>query len=378
MADDLQPGPGRRRRAWRWSWTSSIRTRVLIIVLIPSAALLITGASVSGYLISAGLTARDYAAYLQHSVGPIVQVEAAEEQERTISLEALGGDRQALAGLQAQWDATDAALADTARAGSVEQGINPGALASTIATLNKLAAQLPTVRSGVRTRRASATEVDAFYTQLANVGGSTILLTALSAPDSAAAVDGITVQDLLSAVDLHSRAVGLGAGWVTRGVLNQPDFQETIAWASPPTVKRPDVFFSGEQGVLNYVAAKKAQAGEISLQSVDFGRWIGDPAVAALSVETIAAAGYPFVLHWAGPKPSSIRRMQRRDILEFFESFYYSRIPHPGLARRWFGICHSFASAPENARKRFRKMGKWLRARAKQALRGDPRPSRCN
>jgi signal transduction histidine kinase len=221
MADDLQPDPGRRRPAWRWSW--SIRTRVLMIVLIPSAALLITGASVSGYLISAGLTARDYAAYLQHSVGPIVQVEAAEEQERTISLEALGGDRQALAGLQAQWDATDAALADTARAGSVEQGINPGALASTIATLNKLAAQLPAVRSGVRTRRASATEVDAFYTQLANVGGSTILLTALSAPDSAAAVDGITVQDLLSAVDLHSRAVGLGAGWVTRGVLNQPE-----------------------------------------------------------------------------------------------------------------------------------------------------------
>ena len=196
---------------------------MLAIVLIPSAALLITGGSVAGYLVSEGLSARDYSGYLQRSVGPIVSIEAAEEQERTMSLRALGGDRQALAGLQARWDATNAALSSAARIGDVAQGINPEVVASTVATLHKLAAQLPVVRQGVQTRRASAAEVDAFHTQLTNVGGSTILGTALSAPDSAAAVDGITVQDLLPVLDLHSRAVGLGAGWVTRGVLSEPD-----------------------------------------------------------------------------------------------------------------------------------------------------------
>ena len=157
------------------------------------------------------------------------------------------------------------------------------------------------------------------------------------------------------------------------GRLKKPDFAETILWTSPPTLKHPDVFFPGEQGVLNYVAAKQAQLGEISLRSVDFGRWIGNPAVLAFTVETVAASGYPFVLHWAGPKPSSIRRMQRRDLLEFFESFYYSRIPHPELARRWFGLRHAVASAPENARKRIRKVEKWLRALAKKALRRNAR-----
>ena len=196
---------------------------MLAIVLIPSAALLITGGSVAGYLVSEGLSARDYSGYLQRSVGPIVSIEAAEEQERTMSLRALGGDRQALAGLQARWDATNAALSSAARIGDVAQGIIPEVVASTVATLHKLAAQLPVVRQGVQTRRASAAEVDAFHTQLTNVGGSTILGTALSAPDSAAAVDGITVQDLLPVLDLHSRAVGLGAGWVTRGVLSEPD-----------------------------------------------------------------------------------------------------------------------------------------------------------
>jgi signal transduction histidine kinase len=223
MADDLQASPGRRRPTWGRIWASSIRTRVLAIVLIPSAALLITGVTVASYLVPEGLAARDYSGYLQQTAGPVIQAEAAEEQERTISLRALGGDHQALAGLQAQWNATDAALASAARIANVAQGINAAAIAHTNATVRELVAQLPVVRQGVLTRRASVAEVDGFYTQLTNAGTSTILQSALSAPDSAAAVDEITVQDLLLALDWHSRAVGLGGGWVARGVLSQPD-----------------------------------------------------------------------------------------------------------------------------------------------------------
>ena len=194
---------------------------MLTIVLIPSAALLITGACVAGYLMSEGLSARDYSAHWQQGVAPIVQVVAADAQERMISLRALGGDRQALAGLQEQWNATDAALASAAKVSNAAQSINPGAMASVNAAFGKLLAQLPAMRLGVRTRRVSAAEVDALYTRLINVGTPVLLGSALSAPGSAAAVDGITVLDLLPAFDLHSRAVGLGAGWVTSGVLSQ-------------------------------------------------------------------------------------------------------------------------------------------------------------
>lgn len=196
---------------------------MLLIVLIPSSALLITGASVAGYLISEGLSARGFSSYMQHNVGPIVQLESTAAQERTISLRALGGDRQALAGLQAQWDTTNAVLGNIARIGNAAQGLNPGAAASANATFHELLAQLPVVRQGVQSRRLSATEVDAFYTQLADVGSPAFLRFALSAPDSAAAVDGITMLDLLPVVDVHSRAVGLGAGWEAHRVLSQPD-----------------------------------------------------------------------------------------------------------------------------------------------------------
>jgi hypothetical protein len=73
---------------------------VVLIVLIPSAALLITGASVSSVLISEALSARNFDCFLQQGVSPFTQYQSAVEQERTLSLRSLGGDRQALAGLQ--------------------------------------------------------------------------------------------------------------------------------------------------------------------------------------------------------------------------------------------------------------------------------------
>jgi hypothetical protein len=218
MTGDLQASLGRRR-----SWRSSIRARVLAIVLIPSAALLITGASVAGYLISEGLSTRDLASYFVQSNAPILRVTSAVQQERTISLLALGGDPQAMAGLRAGWNTTDAGLSQIARVASVAQGLNAQVMASTTAGFHQVFNQLAVVRQGVQTRRASASEVDAFYTRLATSGTSGFLQSALSAPDTASAADEITALDLFPVPDLHSRAVGLGAGWATRGVLSQPE-----------------------------------------------------------------------------------------------------------------------------------------------------------
>jgi len=202
---------------------STIRIRVLTIALIPSAALLITGASVAGHLVSAGISTRSFASVAFQVIGPAVQYESAVEQERTISLRALGGDRQALAGLQAQWDATNAAFSNLTKLSETEQGISPQVIGSSNTAANALFAQLPAMRQGVQTRRASAAQVDAFYTQLADFGMTVFRLAALAAPNSSAAVNEITALDLLSVPDLHSRAVGLAAGWAAHGVLSPPD-----------------------------------------------------------------------------------------------------------------------------------------------------------
>lgn len=202
---------------------ASIRIRVLSIALVPSVALLVTGASVAGYLISEGLSEHSFAGYSAGNVSVLTRFEAAIESERTISLRAVGGDPQALAALPAQWTETDAALGTAEKAVGALQAINPQVMASTAAGFRVITAELPGVRQRVRSRQETATAADAFYTQI--VGGSSpgLLLNALGAPDAAAAVDAITMLDLFPALDLHSRAVGLAAGWAERGTLTQPE-----------------------------------------------------------------------------------------------------------------------------------------------------------
>src|SRR5579859_6682626 len=116
MTDNRQSAPRRRKRSRRRERIASIRIRVLAIALVPSVALLVTGGSVAGYLISEGLSEQSFAGYSAGNVGVLTRFEAAIENERTISLRAVGGDPQALAALPAQWDETDAAIAAAGRA----------------------------------------------------------------------------------------------------------------------------------------------------------------------------------------------------------------------------------------------------------------------
>jgi hypothetical protein len=203
----------RRKRSGRRARIASIRFRVLAIALVPSLALLVTGVSVAGSLISEGLSEHSFAGYSAGNVGVLTRFEAAIENERTISLRAVGGNPLALAGLQAQWNETDAALKTAEGAVGALQAINPQVMASTVAGFRVITAALPGVRQRVRSRQETAAAVDAFYTQIVSGSSPGLVLNALGAPNAVAAVDAITMLDLFPALDLHSRAVGLGAGW---------------------------------------------------------------------------------------------------------------------------------------------------------------------
>jgi signal transduction histidine kinase len=192
---------------------------VLAIALVPSVALLVTGASVAGYLISEGLSEHNFAGYSAGNVSVLTRFEAAIENERTISLRAVGGDPVALAGLQAQWKETDAALERAEKVVGALQAINPQVMASTAAGLGAITAALPGVRQRVRIRQEPPAAVDVFYTQIVSGSSPGLLLNALGAPDAVAAVDAVTMLDLFPALDLHSRAAGLAAGWAERGPL---------------------------------------------------------------------------------------------------------------------------------------------------------------
>jgi signal transduction histidine kinase len=222
MAGNRRP-PRRRKRPSRRARIASIRIRVLAIALVPSVALLATGVAVAGSLISEGLSEHSFAGYSAGNVGVLTRFEAAIENERTISLRAVGGNPLALAGLQAQWQETDAALKTAEGAVGALQAINPRVMASTAAGFRVITAELPGVRQRVRSRQETAAAVDAFYTQIVSGSSPGLVLNALGAPNAVAAVDAITMLDLFPALDLHSRAVGLGAGWAEGGPLTQPE-----------------------------------------------------------------------------------------------------------------------------------------------------------
>ena len=222
MTDDLQAAP-RRQRPRRRGRTPSIRTRVLTIALIPSSVMLITGASVAGYLVNEGISARHFADYFGQSSGVMVAITGDIQHERTISLDALAGDRQAKAGLKAQWNTTDKTIGKLITLGNTVTALNPKAAIASNNALHKIAAVLAQVRQGVRTGHASPSEVDNFYSRF-DVNGSPFYLgVAYSAPDSASAVDQMLALDVNALSDVQSHAVALATSWLVHGPLSPAD-----------------------------------------------------------------------------------------------------------------------------------------------------------
>jgi signal transduction histidine kinase len=192
------------------------------MALIPSSVMLVTGASVTGYLISEGISARHFANYFGQSSGMMLQITSDIQHERTISLLALAGDRQAKAGLQAQWNTTDMTFGKLIALGNAMTALNPGAVASNN-KLHELAAALAGVRQGVRSGRASPSEVDTFYSSLDADGSPFYLGVAFSAPDSASAVDQMMALDVNALPDVQSHAVALATSWLVHGALSQDE-----------------------------------------------------------------------------------------------------------------------------------------------------------
>jgi hypothetical protein len=119
---------------------------------------------------------------------------------------------------------------------------------------------------------------------------------------------------------------------MTSGMLSEADFASVIAFESNITNKHPDIFKHGDQGALNYVFAKAHQAGKITLAYADFWIWPGLPEASSIDLESIRRKeGLPFIIHWAGIKPTDFRKYSRYDVLKFYNDAYYRRVPLGGL-----------------------------------------------
>jgi len=115
---------------------------------------------------------------------------------------------------------------------------------------------------------------------------------------------------------------------MTSGLLKEADCVSVIEFEPNIVNKFPDIFKHGDQGALNYIFAKASQQGKIKTRYEDFWIWPGLPAANEVSLESInKRVGIPYVLHWAGIKPTDFRKYPRYDILRFYENKYYKKIP---------------------------------------------------
>lgn len=122
--------------------------------------------------------------------------------------------------------------------------------------------------------------------------------------------------------------------WVgTSGVLSRADFDPWVNWTLPRTLRHPELFFPGDQGVLNYVLVQKAMLEGLEVARRPIMRWPGY-GLDDLPAEAIdAGTAKPVIIHWAGVKKPRLDEMVGADILAYFEELYYSRLP-AGRARR--------------------------------------------
>ena len=132
---------------------------------------------------------------------------------------------------------------------------------------------------------------------------------------------------------------GFNTGQVvaTTGKITKLDFIGLVDWQTR-TVKHPEVFKMGEQGLLNYVALRKAQNGELTIRRERFMLRPGkDSCSDHIQLKDLNPQGqHQELIHWAGLRwGKTLSEMPRSEILLHFEKLYYQRVALGRLLRQW-------------------------------------------
>lgn len=115
---------------------------------------------------------------------------------------------------------------------------------------------------------------------------------------------------------------------IKTGLLNRTEFQDLVEWNELPKLLHPEIFSCADQGILNYVIAKKSHNKNLTLQNINFMLWGKDHVIDNLEIDKIITKSntYPYLIHWAGTRHFLIKKMCRNDILYYFEKYYYSKV----------------------------------------------------
>jgi hypothetical protein len=145
------------------------------------------------------------------------------------------------------------------------------------------------------------------------------------------------LRDIDPNVQSATKAFNVGQWFGTAGLIQREELDRWVEWTLPRRLRYPNLFMGGDQGICNYVILQKEALDGLRIDRRTFMRWPGND-MADLDVDSIAAGTAPaLVIHWAGMKAIFLRNMVGGDLLQFFEQFYYTKLPL-GRLRRIFAL----------------------------------------
>lgn len=120
-----------------------------------------------------------------------------------------------------------------------------------------------------------------------------------------------------------------GQMFVTIGSINTDIINNFFDVSTPPYWRDLDTFPLVDQSVYNYLLPTLANQNKIKLGTENFMLWSKSEIANNLSLIDIKAKILDVgLIHWAGDlRRDSLIGMSRKDILQFFEQYYYSIIP---------------------------------------------------
>ena len=147
--------------------------------------------------------------------------------------------------------------------------------------------------------------------------------------------------DKLAAIDLMRaarKAFNVGQWFGTAGLVDRHELDDWVEWTLPRRLRYPDLFMGGDQGVVNYVLLKREAFDGLCIDRHTFMRWPGNGLGDLTPQRVSQGEAPPLVIHWAGMKAIFLRNMVGSELLQFFENYYYSRLPY-GRLRRVLALC---------------------------------------
>lgn len=207
--------------------SGTIKARVLTIALVPSAAALIVGIGLAGYVVNEGVQARQFAEDVRATLGPSSRFIVAVQEERRLTVLRLSTVGTSPRALDDQRRKVDTALSEltTANRRLAEDGSDD--LRTDIAAFEGGAAQLDAARQRVDSGQAASQQAYDYYSDLLTLCGANIQGIARSAVDAGVGFEQMISYSLFKSAEAMSRGHAMAVRAVYGG-LTPEQFHEFV------------------------------------------------------------------------------------------------------------------------------------------------------